>query len=191
MILIVMILTVEDRGWIRTYLAAPEPVTLVDIVPVGVVTPLDAVQRGCSAELPLPLRTPGRRWSHRSWIDRAVAWSLPKNLVVALHPSKWTRRRRGFGGLLSLFPCSQEPGRGSLGCSGSVETYTREKLALSECWSGPSLYLIARTRSARVTMGGRRRELRSPTLQKNSHDLPHQFSLWVQKLPSLPYNFPH
>jgi hypothetical protein len=28
-----------------------------------------------------------------------------------LHPSRWTRRRLGSGGLLSLFPCSQEPGR--------------------------------------------------------------------------------
>jgi hypothetical protein len=40
---------------------APEPVVLVDIAPVGVVVPLDAVQRGCSADLPPPPETPGRR----------------------------------------------------------------------------------------------------------------------------------
>ena len=44
----------------ETYPTA-EPNALQDIVPVEVVVLLDAVQRRCSADLPLLPRTPGRR----------------------------------------------------------------------------------------------------------------------------------
>jgi len=37
---------------IALYPAAPEPVALVDIAPIGVVVPLDAVQECCSADQP-------------------------------------------------------------------------------------------------------------------------------------------
>jgi len=43
MMLIIMILIIENKGWVATsYPAAPEP-TLVDIAVVDVVVPLDAV----------------------------------------------------------------------------------------------------------------------------------------------------
>jgi hypothetical protein len=56
-----MILMAENWGWNITYPAAPELVPLVNIAPVGVVVPLDAVQRGCNVDLLSPPETPGRR----------------------------------------------------------------------------------------------------------------------------------
>jgi hypothetical protein len=90
-----MILIAENREWTTTYPTAPEPVALVDISPVGVVIPLDAVQRGCNANLSRPPRTPGRsrKMNERT---RSHVKTLPKNLIAGLHPSGWTREQRRF-----------------------------------------------------------------------------------------------
>jgi hypothetical protein len=44
-----------------------------------------------------------------------------------LSPEQVNTKTIRFWSLLSLFPCSHELGRGSLGCSGSVETYARDE----------------------------------------------------------------
>jgi hypothetical protein len=118
MILINMILIAENRAWTTTYPVAPEPVALVDIAPVGIVVPLDTVQRGCSAYLPLPPRTPGRRWDC-CMIEQSRSRSLKTWLPVFTWADELTNGA-DFGGMLSLFPCLHEPGR--------------EDLATAEAW---------------------------------------------------------
>jgi hypothetical protein len=68
----------------ETYPAA-EPVALVDIVPGDVVISFGAVQYGHSAD----------HWRTPVASSRAAA-TLPKNVIVVLHPSRQTRRRQTF-----------------------------------------------------------------------------------------------
>jgi hypothetical protein len=52
---------------------------------------------GCSAERKaVRIRTPSSRREEEDKASSHVSTTLPKNVIAALHPSRWTQRRQAF-----------------------------------------------------------------------------------------------
>jgi hypothetical protein len=176
MILIIMILIVDDRGWIRTYPAAPEPIALVHIAHVRVVVLLDAVQRGCSVDLLPPPRTLGRGWS---W--RTIEQSRGRSPKTWWPPFTWADEHEDdlVSEACSPYSCARRNRDGeALDAAGVWRLLCIRDL--KNKWMLKYVSLLSRASKARRQRERKRR--RRDATGGNFRNIPHKFPLWVQNL---------